>query len=262
MLVEVHLDILKRLAPLVEAAQGLQLRLMPNSPDAYVRDVPTSGAVIFLSDSRFEKPEVKGCQKWILEFALELRLPTNWPEDGMIHCLEAACRLLIGYQPPHCDRIILDRTPLDGEFGSYWVRRVIFFVPTRLTWSEEDEDREVYALLRRIEGVAPGSGRTLFDVSIPGPVVTAPTLISAQVAGDDLVVLWGAPDAVEGQELIGYLIQLQVSGEWTCSRNIGVMASNRFVYSSGEYESPPTRCRVRAMWTNEDSEFDEVEVAG
>jgi hypothetical protein len=262
MLVEIHTAILQRLAPLVQSAPGLQLRLMPNSPNAYIRDIPTSGGVLFLSDSRFDKPERKGIQKWMLEFALELRLPTNWPEDGMIHCLEAACRLLIGYQPPHCDRVVLDRTPLDGEFGDYWVRRIVFFVPTRLMSGDEAQDLETDALLRRIEGLAPETDRTLFDASIPGPDVTAPAMISASVNGDgDLVVNWGAPDPVEGQDLIGYILQLNVDGEWTRSQVLPVTETNTFTYAAAMLDPMPTQARIAAMWTNENSEFDAIDIS-
>lgn len=262
MLVDIYLDLLRRLQPLRGAAPNLNLRLMPNTPAGHLQALQQEQGVIFLPETHFDAPDRNGSQPWKLRFALELRMAENWPEHGAIAVLEAACRLLINYKPPGCQNIILDRTVLDGEYGEFWVKRIVFYVLTRLTaYEPETEMEQIASLLRRIQAIEPESGRTVFDVSIPGPVVTMPTLISISNVQDvGLTVNWGAPDLVEGQDLIGYILQLKVGGTWTHSQVIRPPDTNTFTFPLTILDPAPSRVRIAAMWTNENSGFDEAAI--
>jgi hypothetical protein len=259
MLYDIHAALLKRLAPLKEAAPDLQLRLMPNSPSAFLSVESYNQGVLLLPESQFDEPEVNGVQAWKLRFVLELRLPTNWNEAGMIAMLESACRLLIGYRPPHSKRLWLDRTVLDGEFaGEFWVQRIVFYVATRLVAPNEDEDPLApLALLRRIQGLDQETDATRFDVSDPGPVVPAPVAIAAVAATDSVLFTWAQPEPMNSHDLFGFLVQAEIDGVWT--RSIHLQPS------FGEYQfanlgTLPTRVRVRAMWDKEDSEWSTLDV--
>lgn len=255
MLLELHLAILNRLRPLQTITPGLQLRLMPNSPNAHLRAVQDSQAVLFMPESKFDPPDVQQSQPWRICMALELRLPTNWNDAGMALTIEAAARLLVGFRPPQGDRIVLDHTILDGEYEDFWVHRIIFWVPCRIV-AEEPEQSEltVGVLIRRIQAIN-AMGATTADVQIPGPPVTAPEILEAVRSNVDnsLRVTWTEPDPVPGQTLVGYVLQVfDGQGQWTHSEVIPPTLSE-YLYHGPAIAADEVRLLV--MWTLENSDW-------
>ncbi|MFH7241780.1 MAG: Gp37 family protein [Spirulina sp.] len=258
MLLELHLAILNRLRPLQDAAPGLQLSLMPESPNAFLRAVQGSRAVLLNHESRFEPEDVHRSQPWQVGFTLELRLPSNWNESGMIAVLEAALRLLVGYRPPQAhQRLVLERASLSGEYEQFWVQQITFWVPCRLRPDEpEVAALEIATLIRRIQGLSP-AGATTLDVQIPGPEVNPPTAISAVREAGAVSFTWDPPEPSEGHSQVGYVAQAWVGHQWTHSAVLPATATQHFFADPSSHIS---QVRVLAMWPLENSAFSTVEV--
>jgi len=260
MLLELHMALLNRLRPLQDAAEGLQLSLMPESPDAFLRAVQGSRAVLLNHESRFDAEDINRSQPWRIGFTLELRLPSNWSEAGMIAVLEAALRLLVGYRPPQATaRLMLDRTSLSGEYEQFWVQQIVFWVPCRLRAEEpEQQQLEIATLIRRIQGLSL-AGHTNLDVQIPGPEVNPPTVESAIRDAESLVVTWAEPTAIADHEVVGYILQLWDGDRWTHSAVVpGDLREWTF---TGQARDEAEEVRVLAMWELENSEWSVLPIA-
>lgn len=246
MLLELHQDLLKRLSPIAQMpGAALQLRLLPESPAAYLNSQAQPQVICWLPESRFEKPEGGGTysQEWLMRFSVEIRLPSYWGTTGMLTVLMLALRLLIGYKPATTARkIYIDRTALKGQFDDCWVQEIYFIVPARLV--EPGPDNDIGPLLEQIKLLRPDASEW-GSVTDPTPeTVAAPTGLSAVLEGSTIAILWLKPAPTPPYTLIGYAVQLQVGGVWGSTRNL-----NTETLTIAGLDPLPTAARVRAMWS-------------
>ena len=248
MLIEMHQDILSRLTPIVEGTH-IQLRLTPDSPDAYLRAVAVPQIILILPESRFDPPETQGevIQTWRLRYQLEFRLPSYWSGTGLLSLLEAAIALLQGYRPPQAtEKIHMDRTVLDGEFRDCWVKRLVFWTSVRVRGPKLPE--HILPLIEQIAILQPDDS-VMLTVTDPDPeAVASPTGLMASQSDGAIAVEWTTPDDNSSDhELLGHVLQLEVSGVWAYSQLIAADESD-YIYSDIGGVSV-ANVRARAMWS-------------
>lgn len=117
------LPIIKDIATrLQNALPGVVVELFPEQPDKY-RLNHANGAVLIAyhgSDYGESKATDIAHQQRVIQWRLTVITRSQHNDFGALAVLDAIRLSLLGYCPPHCDKLYLDSEQFDGEASGLW----------------------------------------------------------------------------------------------------------------------------------------------
>ncbi len=135
---EIEQAIAAQLAPLREL--GIATRAMPNKPAEWGMN---ENGIITL---KWEKDDCKPpdsmgrlSQQVLMTWELDIRLRNLRDANGAWIVMQEVTRLLLGFRPPHCDKLYLKSREFVGELEGIWVLEVIFVAPTWVIEAESSD---------------------------------------------------------------------------------------------------------------------------
>ncbi len=127
---EIEQAIAERLAPL--RAAGIFTRALPNQPQEWGQAVDNGVITLKWEKDEFDRPDSMGVLTQAVDqvWKLDIRLKSLRDVTGGWIVLEEITRLLLGFQPPHCQKMRLRSREFLGEFEGLWVFEMLAIAPT------------------------------------------------------------------------------------------------------------------------------------
>jgi hypothetical protein len=150
MLEEIALGIRDRLQPLQDA--GVAVRLLPNKVAEYGQPFKNGQVTIMWAQDRAtDLDSADLLQQQLIEWALELRMPSFWDGSGIDKVMQAIALLLNGWQPPQGGQTLrLAKREFLGEKDGLWVAIVYFAQRTYVVSAIAEDEGIVGTLLSEI----------------------------------------------------------------------------------------------------------------
>lgn len=129
-----------RLASLREL--GILTRAMPNKPSEWGSAGIENGVITLKWEKdEFSPPDSTGqiIQRVLRNWKLDLRLRNLRDLNGGWRVCDAITRLLVGFNPPHSQKMWLRSREFLGEFEGIWVFEIVAIAPTYFVEPDGDE---------------------------------------------------------------------------------------------------------------------------
>lgn len=134
---DIEQAIAQRLAPLRDA--GIHTRALPNKPAEWGEASSNGLITLTWQKDEFQRPTGTSqvIQKLEMLWRLDIRLKNLRDSSGCWAVIQEVTKLLLGFQPPHCDALYLRSREFLGELEGVWVCEAVFAAPTYvIQWDE------------------------------------------------------------------------------------------------------------------------------
>ncbi|HEY9648629.1 MAG TPA: Gp37 family protein [Chroococcidiopsis sp.] len=132
--------IVERLSPLRNA--GLLVRALPNEPGEYGKVVGNGVVTVSWSVDEGQPPIGMGAIEQTIRmlWVLDIRCKNLRNGDaGAMSLRQAIYALLIGFKPPGCRKMYVQKFEFVDRQESYWHYEAIFVAPTTITEADDEE---------------------------------------------------------------------------------------------------------------------------